>query len=168
MGNDREVIEGQVFEISYSYNSSVGTHTYIKYYDEKYLDKVHYSSHYHGEDGMTGCSSTRYVYFKAKKRGNTKIILGHEFRGTKTGNTSIKVKIKKNDGKTPIENIEYKTEKRHKKEMPNKICLIGNSNVGKTSLIKYFNQENFNDIYEPTQVACFINLKITYKMRKLN
>ena len=101
MGNDREVVEGQVFKISYTYNSSVGTYTYVKNYDEKYLEKVRFTSRYNGSKGMTGCSTKEYAYFKAKKHGSTKIILGHEYRGTKTGNTSIKVKIKKNDGKTP-------------------------------------------------------------------
>ena len=95
MGNDREVVEGQVFEISYTYNSSIGTYTYIKHYDEKYLEKVNFKSSYHGRDGMTGCNSSGYAYFKAKKRGSTKIILGHEYRGIKRGNASIKVKIKK-------------------------------------------------------------------------
>ena len=49
MGNDKEVVEGQVFEISYTYNSSIGTYTYIKHYDEKYLEQVNYKSLYHGK-----------------------------------------------------------------------------------------------------------------------
>ena len=132
MGNLREVVEGQVFEISYTYNSSIGTYTYIKDYDEKYLEEVNYTSHYNGEKGMAGCSTSGSAYFKAKKRGTTKIILGHEYRGRKTGNTSIKVKIKKNDGKTPIEKVEYKIEEQPRKEIPYKISFIGDNEVGKT------------------------------------
>ena len=163
MGNDREVIEGQVFDISYTYNASVGTYTYIKHFDEKYLEKVKYESNYNGSRAMPGCNTTGIVYFKTKKRGSTKIILGHEYRGQKRGDTSIKIKIKKNDGKTPIENFEDKIKTQLKEEMPNKICLLGNCKVGKTSLIRYFNGEDFNDIYEPSLNCNFINKKITYK-----
>ena len=166
MGNDREVVEGQVFKISYTYNSSVGTYTYVKNYDEKYLEKVRFTSRYNGSRGKTGCSTTGYAYFKAKKHGSTKIILGHEYRGTKTGNTSIKVKIKKNDGKTPIENIEEE-EDEPRQEIPDKICLIGDSKVGKTSLIRFFNGESFNDIYEPTQNNDLIKKKINYKNKEI-
>ena len=166
MGNDREVVEGQVFNISYTYNSSVGTYTYVKNYDEKYLEKVRFTSRYNGSRGKTGCSTTGYAYFKAKKHGSTKIILGHEYRGTKTGNTSIKVKIKKNDGKTPIENIEEE-EDEPRQEIPNKICIIGDSKVGKTSLISFFNGESFNDIYEPTQNNDLIKKKINYKNKEI-
>ena len=166
MGNDREVVEGQVFKISYTYNSSVGTYTYVKNYDEKYLEKVRFTSRYNGSRGKTGCSTTGYAYFKAKKHGSTKIILGHEYRGTKTGNTSIKVKIKKNDGKTPIENIEEE-EDEPRQEIPNKICIIGDSKVGKTSLIRFFNGESFNDIYEPTQNNDLIKKKINYKNKEI-
>ena len=166
MGNDREVVEGQVFNISYTYNSSVGTYTYVKNYDEKYLEKVRFTSRYNGSRGKTGCSTTGYAYFKAKKHGSTKIILGHEYRGTKTGNTSIKVKIKKNDGKTPIENIEEE-EDEPRQEIPNKICIIGDSKVGKTSLIRFFNGESFNDIYEPTQNNDLIKKKINYKNKEI-
>ena len=116
MGNDREVVEGQVFKISYTYNSSVGTYTYVKNYDVKYLEEVRNTSSYNGSKGMTGCSTTGYVYFKAKKCGSTKIILGNKYRGTKMGNKSIKVKIKKNDGKTPIENIENIIEEEEEEE----------------------------------------------------
>jgi len=115
---------------------------------------------------MTGCSTKEYAYFKAKKHGSTKIILGHEYRGTKTGNTSIKVKIKKNDGKTPIENIEEE-EDEPRQEIPNKICIIGDSKVGKTSLIRFFNGESFNDIYEPTQNNDLIKKKINYKNKEI-
>ena len=166
MGNDREVVEGQVFKISYTYNSSVGTYTYVKNYDEKYLEKVRFTSRYNGSRGKTGCSTTGYAYFKAKKHGSTKIILGHEYRGTKTGNTSIKVKIKKNDGKTPIENIEEE-EDEPRQEIPKKICIIGDSKVGKTSLIRFFNGESFNDIYEPTQNNDLIKKKINYKNKEI-
>ena len=169
MGNDREVVEGQVFKISYTYNSSVGTYTYVKNYDEKYLEKVRFTSRYNGSKGMTGCSTKEYAYFKAKKHGSTKIILGHEYRGTKTGNTSIKVKIKKNDGKTPIENIveEEEEEDEPRQEIPKKICIIGDSKVGKTSLIRFFNGESFNDIYEPTQNNDLIKKKINYKNKEI-
>ena len=47
--------------------------------------------------------------------------------------------------------------------MPNKICLLGDCKVGKTSLIRYFNGEDFNDIYEPSLTCNFINKKVTYK-----
>ena len=169
MGNDREVVEGQVFKISYTYNSSVGTYTYVKNYDEKYLEKVRFTSRYNGSRGKTGCSTTGYAYFKAKKHGSTKIILGHEYRGTKMGNTSIKVKIKKNDGKTPIENIveEEEEEDEPRQEIPNKICIIGDSKVGKTSLIRFFNGESFNDIYESTQNNDHIKKKINYKNKEI-
>ena len=169
MRNDREVVEGQVFKISYTYNSSVGTYTYVKNYDEKYLEKVRFTSRYNGSRGKTGCSTTGYAYFKAKKHGSTKIILGHEYRGTKRGNTSIKVKIKKNDGKTPIENIveEEEEEDEPRQEIPKKICIIGDSKVGKTSLIRFFNGESFNDIYEPTQNNDLIKKKINYKNKEI-
>ena len=172
MGNDREVVEGQVFNISYTYNSSVGTYTYVKNYDEKYLEKVRFTSRYNGSRGKTGCSTTGYAYFKAKKHGSTKIILGHEFRGRKKGNTSIKVKIIKNDGKTPIENIENIIEEEEEEdepiqEIPDKICLIGDSKVGKTSLIRFFRGESFNNIYESTQSCSFIQKEITYKNEKI-
>ena len=167
MGNDREVVEGQVFEISYTYNSSVGTYTFVKHYDEKYLEKVDYGSRYNGSRGMTGCSTTGFEYFKAKKRGTTKITLGHQYRGAKMGNTSIKVKIKKHDGKTPIENPVYKIEKQLIKGTPTKICLIGDSQVGKTSLIRCFKGEYFNDSYTPTLNYSFINKIITYKKKEI-
>ena len=113
---------------------------------------------------MTGCSTTVYAYFKAKKPGNTKIILGHKYRGIKNGNTSIKVKIKKNDGKTPIEKIKFKKEKQYRKEiMTIKICLIGDAEVGKTSLINYLNRKDFVDTYSPTQSASFIKKKINHQ-----
>ena len=166
MGNDREVVEGQVFKISYTYNSSIGTYTYVKNYDVKYLEEVRNTSSYNGSKGMTGCSTTGYVYFKAKKCGSTKIILGNKYRGTKMGNTSIKVKIKKNDGKTPIENIEEE-EDEPRQEIPKKICIIGDSKVGKTSLIRFFNGESFNDIYEPTQNNDLIKKKINYKNKEI-
>ena len=175
MGNDREVVEGQVFKISYTYNSSVGTYTYVINYDEKYLEKVRFTSRYNGSRGKTGCSTTGYAYFKAKKHGSTKIILGQEYRGTKTGNTSIKVKIKKNDGKTPIENIENiiqeeeeeEEEEEPIQEIPDKICLIGDSKVGKTSLIRFFNGESFNFIYESSQNYGHIKKKINYKNKEI-
>ena len=165
-GENREVVEGQVFEISYTYNSSIGTYTYIKKYDEKYLEKVNYISHYNGKKGTTGCSTSGYTYFKAKKCGTTKIILGHKYRGTKNEDTSIKVKIKKNDGKTPIENIEYKIEKQPK-EMPKKICLIGDAKVGKTNLINRLDGQEFDDTYVPTPNAYLINKKIIYKNEEI-
>ena len=145
MGNDREVVEGQVFKISYTYNSSVGTYTYVKNYDEKYLEKVRFTSRYNGSKGMTGCSTKEYAYFKAKKHGSTKIILGQ---------------------KTPIENIEEE-EDEPRQEIPNKICIIGDSKVGKTSLIRFFNGESFNDIYEPTQNNDLIKKKINYKNKEI-
>ena len=74
----REVVEGQVFEISYYQNSSTDTGTFIQHYDEEYLEKVK-SVHIGG--GMPGHSSDVYVYFKAKKCGNTKIILLHKDKG---------------------------------------------------------------------------------------
>ena len=77
------------------------------------------------------------------------------------------MKIKKNDGKTPIENIEDKEDNQPRKEMPNKICLIGDYEVGKTSLIRCFNGESFNDIYEPTQKCYYINKKITYENKEI-
>ena len=159
-GEDKEVVEGQVFEISYTYNSSIGTYTYIKNYDEKYLEKVNYTSRYHGEKGMTGCSSSGSAYFKAKKLGTTKIILGHKYRGTKTGNTSIKVKIKKNDGKTPIEKIE-------EQPMSYKICFIGDAEVGKTSLIEHLDGKDFNDTYTKTYVNSYTDKKITYENKEI-
>ena len=152
-GENKEVVESQVFEISYSYNSFIGTYTYIKNYDEKYLEKVNYISHYNGKNGRTGYSTSGYAYFKAKKTGTTKIILGHEYRGAKKGNTSIKVKIKKNDGKAPIKNIEFQ----HR--MPNKICLLGDAEVGKTSIINYLNGQGFYYIYEETINDSFIKKK---------
>ena len=164
MGNDREVVEGQVFKISYTYNSSIGTYTYVKNYDIKYLEEVKNTSSYNGSKGMTGCSTTGYVYFKAKKCGSTKIILGNKYRGTKMGNKSIKVKIKKNDGKTPIEEEE---DERPRQEIPNKIYIIGDSKVGKTSLIRFFRGESFNNIYESTQSCSFIQKEITYKNEKI-
>ena len=164
MGNDREVVEGQVFKISYTYNSSVGTYTYVKNYDEKYLEKVRFTSRYNGSRGKTGCSTTGYAYFKAKKHGSTKIILGNKYRGTKMGNTSIKVKIKKNDGKTPIEDEE---DERPRQEIPNKIYIIGDSKVGKTSLIRFFNGESFNCIYESSQNYYHIKKKINYKNKEI-
>ena len=167
MGNDKEVVEGQVFEISYNYNSSVGTYTFIKHYDEKYLEKVEYRSRYNGRDGMKGCSTTGFGYFKAKKRGTTKIILGHKFRGSKMGNTSIRVKIKKHDGKTPIENPVYKIEKQHTKGLPKKICLVGDSKVGKTSLINCFKGEDFNDTYTPSKACNYIDKIMTYQNKEI-
>ena len=163
----REVVEGEVFVISYAYNSSIGTYTYIKNYDEKYLEKVNYTSHYHGKKGMTGCNSSGSAYFKAKKLGTTKIILGHEYRGRKKGNTSIKVKIKKNDGKTPIEKVEYKIVKQLRKEIPYKISFIGDAKVGKTSLIDHLDGKDFNDIYTQSNTACYINKKITYENEEI-
>ena len=155
----KEVVESQVFEISYSYNSSIGTYTYIKNYDEKYLEKVNCISHYHGEEGMTGCSTSKYVYFKAKMPGTTEIILGH--KGEKNENTSIKVIIKKNDGKTPIEKIEFKKEKQYR--IPNKICLLGDAKVGKTKIINYLNGQRFDNIYVETIAPIFIKKKINYQ-----
>ena len=134
-GENKEVVESQVFEISYS---SIGTYTYIKNYDEK-------------------CSTSGYAYFKAKKPGTTKIILGHEYRGAKKGNTPTKVKTKKNDGKTPIENIEFE----HR--MPNKICLLGDAKVGKTKIINYLNGQKFDNIYVETIAPIFIKKKINYQ-----
>ena len=155
----KEVVESQVFEISYSYNSSIGTYTYIKNYDEKYLEKVNGISRYHGEEGMTGCSTSKYVYFKAKMPGTTEIILGH--KGEKNENTSIKVIIKKNDGKTPIEKIEFKKEKQYR--IPNKICLLGDAEVGKTKIINYLNGQKFDNIYVETIAPIFIKKKINYQ-----
>ena len=66
------------------------------------------------------------------------------------------MKIKKNDGKTPIENI---FEKHFREGNPIKICLVGDEKVGKTSLIRSFNRESFNEIYEPTLVVKCINKK---------
>ena len=63
------------------------------------------------------------------------------------------MKIIKNDGKTPIENIEFQ---QPREEKPIKICLIGDEKVGKTSLIRCFNGESFDNIYEPTQIAYHI------------
>ena len=164
MGNDREVVEGSVFRISYSYNSSIGTYTYIKYYDKKYLKEIYYESKYNGRDGMTGCSTSEYAYFKAIKCGSTKIILGHKYRGIKKENSTIKIKIKKNDGKTPVENI---IEKEIREENPIKICLIGDDKVGKTSLIRRFNGESFNDKYEKTLQVDNINKKITHNNKEI-
>ena len=155
----KEVVESQVFEISYSYNSSIATYTYIKNYDEKYLEKVNGISRYHGEEGMTGCSTSKYVYFKAKKPGTTEIILGHN--GEKNENTSIKVIIKENDGKTPIEKIEFKKEKQYR--IPNKICLLGDAKVGKTTIINYLNGQGFDDEYVETITPIFIKKKINYQ-----
>ena len=139
---EREVVKGKVFKISNTYNSSI--YKYINYYDEKYIEKLDSGLTLFDGKGMAKFNSSGYVYFKAKKCGSTKIILGNEYGGPKKGITSIKVKIKKNDGKTPIENI---FEKHFREGNPIKICLVGDEKVGKTSLIRCFNGKSFNEIY---------------------
>ena len=48
------------------------------------------------------------------------------------------------------------------KEIQIKICLVGDEKVGKTSLIRSFNRESFNEIYEPTLVVKCIYKKIKF------